>query len=173
MRLFVSVDPPPSVQLQLSQWLPEINGVKKTPPGQLHLTLLFLGNQPDDAVPDIVARLQEITFDPFEISISGIGAFPNTRYPSVIWAGTEGDPSLMKLQNDISDKLAGYQRDDSVKPFHPHITLARVKNRKDLKGRKIFSMNTDTMHFRAEQIWLKKSELHPEGAVHEVIKSFG
>lgn len=172
MRLFVSIDPSREVRLQLSQWLPELKELRKTAQEQLHLTLLFLGDQSGDAVSEIQVLLEEIPFEPFEMSISGIGAFPNNRYPSVIWAGAEEHPEMMKLQNEISEKLAGYMPRVPVKPFHPHITLARVKDKKRLNDKKIFSLKTDPLKFPAKGFSLKRSVLQPEGAVHEVIKSY-
>jgi RNA 2',3'-cyclic 3'-phosphodiesterase len=172
MRLFVSVDPPKKVRQKLSVFLPEIPGVTKTPVNSLHLTLLFLGIMPDDAIPDIIARLEKMTFEPFPISISGIGAFPDTLNPAVIWAGVDRNPNLMSLQKRIADTLTLSGLYESEQEFHPHITLARVKERGAIRQENIFLKKTERLNFKLQCFSLKKSLLRPEGAVHEVIKTF-
>jgi len=63
---------------------------------------------------------------PFEISVGGLGAFPTSRRPRVVWVGVEAPAELAAVQNGVESAMArlGYARED--RPFSPHLTLGRV-----------------------------------------------
>jgi len=95
----------------------------------LHLTLRFLGEPPDERVPAIVAAIrQPLPVAPFSVTWHGLGAFPSPRHPRAIWVGvTDG---ARELGREISRRIGGLLPGEDLteaKPFHPHLTLARVK----------------------------------------------
>ena len=104
-------------------------------PATYHITLKFLGwSQPEilTAIGDRLApRLEELS--PFEISSSGLGAFPDKANARVIWAGVD-DPEggLAGIASIVEDELCelGFAREK--RPFHAHITLGRVKRVDDI-----------------------------------------
>jgi 2'-5' RNA ligase len=98
----------------------------------LHLTLRFLGELPDERVPAIVAAIREpLPVPPFSVTWHGLGAFPSPRHPRAIWVGvTDGAHELGRLEREISRRVGGLlpgEDSTEAKPFHPHLTLARVK----------------------------------------------
>ncbi|MBU2560177.1 RNA 2',3'-cyclic phosphodiesterase, partial [archaeon] len=101
-------------------------------PENLHLTLKFLGEIGDDSI-DAVKKAMDgalSSFGPFEASLEGVGAFPNTDYMRVVWIGIkENSERLIEMQKALDEKLAplGFAPE---KMFHPHLTLARVKSQK-------------------------------------------
>lgn len=102
-----------------------------TPRG-LHLTLRFLGEQPDERVPSLVAAAsQPYPMAPFTIGWHGLGAFPSARRPRAIWLGVgAGAHELGQLEAEVASRFGGLAADETVtdaRPFHPHLTLARVK----------------------------------------------
>ena len=101
-------------------------------PSSLHVTLRFLGEQPDAQVPAIVEAVQEpFDIEPFTVTWQGLGAFPSPRRPRAIWVGVKrGAVGLGLIEAEIARRfgqlLPGEQPDEAV-PFHPHLTIARVK----------------------------------------------
>jgi 2'-5' RNA ligase len=99
-------------------------------PGNLHLTLKFLGTVPETRIDAIVAALTQSGLDlrPFEAQIRGLGAFPSGTRPRVIWAGvTDGATEMVELARRVDAALAelGFAREE--RPFSPHVTLGRVR----------------------------------------------
>ncbi|MGQ0606412.1 MAG: RNA 2',3'-cyclic phosphodiesterase [Candidatus Nitrosotenuis sp.] len=95
----------------------------------MHFTLMFLGEILDDMVEKIQAQLDTIQFSSFDIGFVGVGAFPKPKLPRVIWIGLdEGGEKLVKLAKTVEEKLAplGFKSD---KPFKPHATIFRIKNK--------------------------------------------
>lgn len=100
---------------------------------RLHLTLKFLGEQPEDIVPrmrsatDAVAQRHRA----FPMRIREAGAFPNFRRARVVWMGIEQEPRLELLHHDVevACEVLGFELDGRA--FRPHLTLARVKGRAD------------------------------------------
>ncbi len=101
----------------------------------LHLTLKFLGEVPEKRIPEIEKVLSEagsIT-GPFEIGLRGTGVFPSYSRPRVLWVGIKENGHLSELQRAVEDKLSeeGFPKED--RPFHPHITIGRVKSQRGIK----------------------------------------
>jgi len=101
-------------------------------PASLHITLRFLGEQPDERVAGLVAAVSE-PFDvaPFTIAWHGLGAFPSTRRPRAVWVGVRrGAGELGRLESEVAARLgtlAPGENPAQAAPFHPHLTIARVK----------------------------------------------
>ena len=81
----------------------EIGGIKWVQPNNLHLTLKFLGQTREDKIEDISDILINTAdnLNSFNLSVSGLGAFPSSNNPKVIWAGLKADDVLYKFQKDI------------------------------------------------------------------------
>jgi len=172
MRLFVSIDLPKEVRQKLREWLPAYSGLRYTKEEQLHLTLLFLGECDGGQTALITERLRAIQFNPFQMVINGIGAFPNRKNPSVIWAGVKKSEELIHLQKQVSDSLSGFVGDREKHSFTPHITLARVTNRFRLKESDRLFEEEESIPLMVEYVSLKKSVLSTEGSTHTVLKTF-
>jgi RNA 2',3'-cyclic 3'-phosphodiesterase len=97
---------------------------------ELLLTVLFLGEVPTTDWMTVCRSVQSATAEvmPFEVSFTGLGAFPNLRRPRVVYAGvTEGAEGVIALHNAIADRLAGlgYQVREE-RGYSPHLTIGRV-----------------------------------------------
>ena len=143
MRLFIAVGIGDEVRAAVSQARARIeSGLQQlrtepprvvwVAPQALHLTLRFLGEQPDARVPELIAAVQApFPVAPFAVTWHGLGAFPSPRHPRAIWMGVgAGARELGLLEREVSRRvgplLPGEDRDEA-QPFHPHLTLARVK----------------------------------------------
>lgn len=134
----------------------------------LHFTLEFLGEISETQYEKIKHALEKIEFSRFLVKFTGIGVFPKPTFPRVIWVGTDntGGAALISLAKKIEDALLtlGFKSD---KPFRPHITVFRIKNRigditKDLK-------EYAHLDFGSQQIMsfkFKQSTLTPRGPIY-------
>ncbi len=100
---------------------------------RLHLTLKFLGEQPEDVVPRLRSATDAVVLRhrAFPMRIREVGAFPNFRRARVVWMGIEQEPRLELLHHDVevACEALGFELDG--RPFRPHLTLARIKGRAD------------------------------------------
>ena len=133
-RLFIAVPLPGALAAFVDDIIDDLRReewpVRWTDPGNAHLTLHFLG----DTLPE-QAELLRIALRPvvarheaFNLRTADLGAFPALKRPRVLWLGLWGPAHrLQTLHDDIGELLEqfGYELDD--KPFHPHITLGRVR----------------------------------------------
>ena len=134
MRLFLAINPPDDVRraiidgtASLREAAPE---VRWTDEARLHLTLKFLGEQPDDVTPRLRVAMDGVTgrHRAFAMQIGDIGAFPNFRRARVVWMGIRHEPRLELLHHDVEvacEKL-GFELEG--RSFRPHLTLARVRD---------------------------------------------
>ena len=134
----------------------------------MHFTLLFLGETSEETVSDVKKALATISFKKFEVEFTHVGAFPNPRSPRVIWIGVSEQSSrqLVELALQVEKKLGplGFRPD---KPFKPHLTIFRVKNRIDDISGTIEKFNkVDLGKYTMTELKLKQSVLTPSGPVY-------
>lgn len=172
VRSFLAIPLPEEVRRQalalgdrLAETLPR---VRWTSPETLHLTLKFFGDVPEESLETIgevvlsVARLQP----PFQVEIAGLGAFPSPARPRVFWLGVKGDV-LAAFHAALEEALAGVgiPRDD--RPFSPHLTLGRSRDRVAAPRTLLESFReTSCGTLLVDKVILFESRLHPAGAVH-------
>ncbi|MFW9799946.1 MAG: RNA 2',3'-cyclic phosphodiesterase [Candidatus Thorarchaeota archaeon] len=140
--------------------------------GNLHFTLRFFGDTPVTKIDRIEEELRKSEFNPFEIRIEGVGAFPSKRRPNVIWVGvTQNAERFVRLKRMIDDLLGnlGYPLD---KRFHTHVTIARVRsvrNRERMQGNLDRLANESVGTMSVECFRLTKSTLTPTGPIYETL----
>lgn len=101
----------------------------------MHLTLVFLGEQPDEHLP-VLTRIVEQAgqlLPPFRLALDAPGAFPSFANPRILWMGVEPSLVLMRLQQTLTAAVAAEGLRHDHGDFHPHITLGRCQH--DLAGR--------------------------------------
>ncbi|HHV61834.1 MAG TPA: RNA 2',3'-cyclic phosphodiesterase [Firmicutes bacterium] len=200
LRLFVAIEVAPGLRgriLEIEEELARCGADVKWVPGpNLHLTLKFLGETPRAKLDPVKAAMEGATRNRsgFELSFSGVGAFPNTRQPRVIWIGVErGHSHLHDLAAAVDDALAGvgFARED--KGFTPHLTIGRVRSGRNLhalseaieglspggpsgpggpggvgrggRGVEVGSMDVS-------RVLLMESKLRPQGPVYSVLAEY-
>jgi len=149
---------------------PQLRGVRWLPAEQLHLTMSFLGQVESEREESLRSTLAEVRVAPFFLPIQGVGAFGG-QHPTIVWAGVgKGHPHLFALHKHIQDAVmrAGFEPD--LRPFHPHITLARVKDvpRHAVRPFLLRYEETEFDLFQVKGFVLFSSVLSPEGATHSV-----
>ncbi len=135
MRFFIALEIPAENRQQLQQIQIQLKGllpqVKLTNPEKLHLTIAFIGEQPDQIKPLLINAITESVKDikPFEVTPSYLDGFPNIHEPHIIWVGVKGDiDKLVILRERIKDNLASLNLGVDHRRFEPHIAIAKVQN---------------------------------------------
>jgi 2'-5' RNA ligase len=137
---------------------------------QIHLTLKFLGNIPDEMVPGVAETLAETCSPvaPFRLQPEGCGAFPSLEQMRIIWVGLrEEGASLLRLQKEVEAAMVPLGFPVEQRPFRPHLTVGRVKGRRGLHAlREKLSKHADfhSEPFNVTEIVLYRSDLRPDGA---------
>jgi 2'-5' RNA ligase len=134
-RTFFAIEIPESLGLELERLqaglTADLPGCRWTSSRPFHMTLAFLGDVSNDEVEVLqrVVASSVCRFEPLDLRIDGLGAFPSPRRPRVLWAGlTAQEPeSLRNLRESIvaAANLGGHRVDEER--FHPHVTLGRFK----------------------------------------------
>lgn len=132
MRLFVAVRPPDDVLAAVEQALAPARramvGPKWVGEDQWHLTLQFLGQVPEEAVPDVSQALESVSkVQPFPARLGGGGAFPKVARARIIWLGVVGGTDdMVGLAGAVQGAL-GPLGVPEERQYQPHLTLARLK----------------------------------------------
>lgn len=128
MRLFVALSLPEMVRTRLSLLGGGVPGANWSPAENLHLTLRFIGEVSTNEARDIDAALARIGGHHFRLDIAGVGQFGDRKQARVLWAGVRPNPTLNALRDRIERALVGIGLAPEGRKFHPHITLARLRN---------------------------------------------
>ena len=143
---------------------------KFTEPENLHLTLKFLGEIPEEKVKLVQEKLKEIKNKEFEIELGELGFFTEKSF-RIVWVKLVSK-AIWELQTIIDDKL----RDlfEKEKRFMSHVTLARIKKVID---KKIFldyikNMKIKPIKLKISEFTLKKSELTREGPNYSDVERY-
>lgn len=168
-RLFVSLDLPEAIAAALVRLDPGITGVRWLKLEQLHLTLAFLGNVESRAEDELRTHLSAIRFHSFFLPLQTLGTFPGRGFPRVLWLGVgQGHPHLFQLHKKVTDAAlrAGLQPD--LRPWHPHITLARCENISEARLRPFLRQHAafDLGLVPINTFALKSSLLTPAGSIY-------
>jgi 2'-5' RNA ligase len=177
LRLFVAVDLPQPTQRAVAALCTDLRGARWAKPHQLHVTLRFMGQTPEEELPEIRARLASVRVPAFALAAHGVGSFPpDPRRARVLWLGLEPKPPLLDLGEEITRVLRGLAATAQVerRPFSPHLTLARLAARPDERLSHFLAQNADfrTSTWSVECFHLYRSTLGSRGAVHEVLATY-
>jgi 2'-5' RNA ligase len=141
---------------------------------RLHVTVRFIGHV-DAATDDDIRRALAVPLehDPFRIQIKGVGTFPLTGTPRVVWAGVgEGRVSLTAIENEVSERLVARGLAREERPYNPHLTLARVREPAGLRPAPLLESVKDQAFgsVSVEAITLFESRLSPKGPAYVVLQ---
>ncbi|MDD1723886.1 MAG: RNA 2',3'-cyclic phosphodiesterase [Methanospirillum sp.] len=167
VRLFVAVDLPEEIREQFRDVQEELrrSRARLTLVGteSMHITLKFIGEVSGSQVPQITAALSQVKDDIFSLNV-GIITANNQRAPRVVWAETDDPGDCRRLAGNIDNTLASLGFEPEKRRFHPHITLARVKQFHPSLFEALAGVATSCSGIIPVSAFvLKKSELTPEG----------
>lgn len=180
VRLFLAIEIPPdivrnveSLQGRLARVM---EGVRWTAPRKLHITLKFIGDLPDEQVEEVIEFMEIVAekHEAFDLQISGVGQFPGSGTPSVLWVGCgekEGR-ELLSLQEDLDHAMNEVGVSTEDREYVPHVTIGRVDDNADLGNyQEIMAGEQGNVlgSFTVREFTLFKSELHPSGARYDAL----
>ena len=180
LRAFIAVEIPPKIHQAIENKTASMQAalnaslVRWVPSANIHLTLKFLG----DISPTNVEMLSQMLsvevsqHQAFGMGFEGLGAFPNSKRPRVIWIGIQAPAGLEALQHGIEAAAAKLGYPVEKRPFSPHLTIGRVKqNINSIGMKKIRTALEETQvgslgTMQVTAVHLFKSDLKPSGAVY-------
>jgi RNA 2',3'-cyclic 3'-phosphodiesterase len=139
MRLFIALDIDDAIRERITRFVEGINAfapdARWVKAESLHVTLKFIGEQPNAAVEQIKQALTKVAGKTTEIHFRGYGFFPTPKSARVFWIGMDAGPELAMLAAAIDEATSsvGIQKEDRV--FSPHLTLARSAGGSGSPGR--------------------------------------
>ena len=190
MRLFVALDIPAEIRDRLDRFMegvrnfaPDVRWVK---PEAFHVTLKFIGEQPNERVEQIRAALAKVDNPPTTIHFRGIGFFPTPKSARVFWVGMDADGHLATLASAVDRATGTLGIPCETKPFTPHLTLARAGSgaphrRRGDRGNRAFQQlqekltavaTPDFGTMTSRQFFLYQGKLSPGGARYTKLWGF-
>lgn len=185
IRSFIAIDLPEELKRDLNDIKLQLQSASRVPvkwvdPQSIHLTLKFLGNIDVSITGKVTDALEEAVrgVHPFHLGAGGLGVFPSMKRVQVVWVGLSGEVDrLSHLQHRIESGLAplGFARER--RPFTPHLTLARIRDRatpneRQELGKLVAGTSFETgCHIKVDTVHLMKSQLTREGPIYSRICS--
>jgi RNA 2',3'-cyclic 3'-phosphodiesterase len=181
MRTFFAIDLDPGLKAALLELVSTLErkgaDVRWVRPQGLHLTLKFLGEVGPASLPAVAEAVRKAAAEhrSFPLVLHGTGTFPGGSRPRVLWAGVREVPELMGLQEAVEAGLdkEGYPRE--ARPFHPHLTLGRVRgpSRVSAAVRELDKhRETDFGEMTVRTVAMFESLLRPQGAEYRIAEEF-
>lgn len=180
MRLFLALNLPEDARRDMHEAAAPMreaapSEIGWTPAERLHLTLKFLGEQPDEMPERLEAALRPVLLRhrSLVLEIRGTGAFPTMRRPRVIWMAVRPEPRLELLHHDVEVTCEALGFEVEGRPFRPHLTLGRVRPGAPADLGKRLAAAAKTVHFRrsalVESVDVMRSELATGGSRYTVL----
>ncbi|MFQ5839337.1 MAG: RNA 2',3'-cyclic phosphodiesterase [Candidatus Methylomirabilales bacterium] len=182
MRLFIAINLTEELRSKVAS-LQEVlrqsgADVSWVGPGNVHLTLKFLGEVSGERAADVRSTLRAALegIPSFRMTLAGVGTFPARGAPRVVWVGTtEGSDGATALYERVEGALASSGFPPEGRAFQAHLTLGRVRgprNRPALIARVRELAGTTLGSMMVVAVELMQSELHPKGAIYTSIETF-
>ncbi len=179
MRAFIAFELPEVVRAELAALSASLQRrlagapLSWVPPGNLHLTLKFLGQIETGQAAAIADALRRLSLDytAMPITLDGLSVFPSPHRLRVVWAGLHAPAQLAQLAAAVEDAMhaLGFARE--TRTFTPHLTLARV--RREARPAQLAAVApalagqaVPPVTGALEQLVLFESQLKPGGAVY-------
>ena len=181
LRTFIALETPEAERKLFSQiqsTLKESDAdVKWEHESKFHTTIKFLGDTKEDLLPRIKANIAEIgkEHSPFVLTFDSVGFFPNWHNPRIVWIGCNTHiPTVSHIKTRLDSILAPIGFEVENRPFHPHITLGRIKGDNGVKHLLSIaeSLTFEPSTIEMKELILMRSTLRPEGSEYSIVEKF-
>ncbi|MBV9168455.1 MAG: RNA 2',3'-cyclic phosphodiesterase [Chloroflexi bacterium] len=174
MRLFFAIELPADVRAALGRLQPHDDGTayRWVDPSLMHVTLAFLDEQPEDLLPKLEAIATQAASgsQAATLRLGEAGSFGSRRAPRVFWIGLSGDTdALHELQQRLAGALRGAGITLEDRPFNPHITLARRRERAAGTTPDWPPPHVEHPSFPMNELTLFQSRLSPRGPTYTAV----
>ncbi len=175
-RVFLGLELPDDLRsaLAVQQFLLPLP--RKSPPEQLHLTLVFVAEAPEAALEAAHEAWSALRFAPFSLDLQGLGLFGGDR-PRAVWAGLAPSEPLMRLQAKVEQAARRAGLDPEHRRYSPHVTLGHFRPPGFAQTAALERAVADGAGFRAGPwpvggMCLWESHLSPQGARHDLLARY-
>ncbi len=179
MRLFTAIDVPAEVLANLERLIQHLRPTARlawSPVANLHITTKFIGEWPAERLGELEPALRSLpAFPPLAIQIARLGFFPNPHSPRVFWAGVVAPPELAALAAATDAAVARLGIPAENRPYSPHLTLARIKERIPMQPLREAIAALPTLEFgsfEADRFHLYQSRRQSSGSVYTKLSEF-
>jgi 2'-5' RNA ligase len=181
VRVFIAIEISDSIKGRIRALQQELMGchadVGWVKPGNIHLTMRFLGDISGARIPAVGRICEEAAhgFQPFDLEVTGAGCFPNRRGPRGLWIGLGSLPeSLKELHLQLEKRLALEGFPEEERPFSPHLTIGRVRSQRNAVAvaEALAARGFPEEKVQAREIVLMRSELNPGGSIYTPLGRF-
>ncbi len=179
MRIFIAIELPDSVKkkIEVAQAPLKKTGafVSWVKPGNIHITLKFLGEVPEDKINEVFSAAEKAVegTNRFAMNLKSMGAFPDFKRPRVIWIGSgSGEEELSYLAGKVEDEMEKIGFPKEGRKFSAHFTIGRVKSPKNMEKLMELVKSSDfvTDEIEVNEVVVMRSQLHPAGAIYTPLK---
>lgn len=183
MRFFIALEIPsenlPSfqaIQKSLHTLIPQ---ARLTALDKIHLTLAFLGEQPDQLKDTLTRIIQEASenIPAFKVTPAYIDGFPNIHHPQVLWVGVKGDiDKVLLIRERIKDSLASLRLVTDERRFIPHVTIAKfndhfqITNNLEVELEKLMAIPFDPIQITSIKLFesIPQNNFHQHNTLAEI-----
>ncbi|HOH47179.1 MAG TPA: RNA 2',3'-cyclic phosphodiesterase [Candidatus Cloacimonadota bacterium] len=178
IRTFIALELPPELRetllTSLNKWQKAYpDGINWVRPENLHLTLLFLGDTPEDRIPELKDCLNSLAKEQraFELSANGFELFPPKQI-RMIWAQlTAPNREIQKFNRRLLFETLNLHLEPDPKELRLHITMGRIKrSQSPVFEREILSEPFSSPLSRFDTLSLYQSILRPEGPQYSLLE---
>ncbi|MCR4305660.1 MAG: RNA 2',3'-cyclic phosphodiesterase [Candidatus Daviesbacteria bacterium] len=175
MRFFVALEIPnenlaefQSIQAKLHTLIPQ---AKLTDVDKVHLTLAFIGEQPEQLKEDLIKVITDAAREipTFEVTPAYLDGFPEIHHPLVLWVGVKGDiDKIHIIRERIKDGLLSLHLPVDERRFVPHISIAKLNKPFTVhNGLETILQETMARQFNPiQKSSIKLFESTPENGIH-------
>lgn len=181
LRLFAAIKIHPSpeflnIYYKLKSGLKD-ERIKWVEEENVHVTLKFFGETPEDKIPEIINELKEAAIkpQPFQFHLGNTGIFGSSYKPKVVWFGINPCDELQQLYANIQKQLLTIGYKHGSENFVPHLTIGRIKY---IQDKKFFQLiineykKTSIQTVEVKAFYLLESILRKEGPVYRIVETF-
>lgn len=146
----------------------DLQGLRRVPPEQLHVTLYFIGDsEQTEVISDALARVEAA---PVSLALQGTG-----RWSTVLWAGLRRNKVLDDLHRQVTQALGACGLKPDRRPFRPHVTLGRFRAQRPPAGLNAWLRSHRPLRappVAVDEFCLYASELTPAGARYRILQHY-
>lgn len=184
IRSFLAFELPPDIRGVMEKVSAEVKkldlDVRWVRVENIHLTVIFMGSIDQGKISRMAQDIGRICTRTraFQISVKGVGFFPDMRRPRVMWLGIDGElERLSRFRDDLQRPLSKFGIKEEKRPFRPHLTLGRFRKGGTNQRARLEELvrkygNLKSPPCSVEELVLFRSDLKPSGAEYTKLSSW-
>ncbi|MGD0654519.1 MAG: RNA 2',3'-cyclic phosphodiesterase [Thermoguttaceae bacterium] len=181
VRTFIAIEIDAAVRARAAELIGVLRAaeadVKWVEPQNLHITLQFLGEVPEEQIAAVCQAVEQgaAHMPPFDLEIRWAGAFPNANRPRTLWIGANaGSDRMADLHDNVALELSELGFQDEDRKFQTHLTIGRTRSGKNAAelGRLLKQhADFDAGCMRVEKVTVFSSRLERGGPLYDVLST--